>query len=198
VSAAADDPELILVWPRGREVPRPAPVAGYTVTPLPAAEDTAWIEIHRRAVPAFRERDLETWLARYRGLALPEGILVAMDATTREPVATAGSLVDPEKGVFPGAGQLGWVATVPEHRRKGLAGWLCALTTLRLREEGFRRIFLSSGEDMPAALGVYLRLGYVPCLHSPGEQDRWDRICRDLGAPLEPDRWPTRQEYLAG
>jgi len=189
-------PEVFLVWPGGKEVPRPTPVAGYTLQVLTPSRDPWWIEIHRRAVPTFVPADLEAWLQRYRRLALPGGILVAIEDGTGEPVATAGSLADSREGLFPDGGQLGWVATVPEHRGRGLSGWLCALATLRLQEEGFRRIFLSTGEDMPAAIRVYLRLGFVPCLLDMRQRDPWARICRAVGAPFDPERWPTREEYL--
>ncbi len=132
---------MVLVLPADCRVPEPTPVAGYSVRPLPRALDSWWIDIHRRAVPGFGVPDLESWLERYRSLALTRGILVATDNVSGDPVATAGSIANSKDGMFPDAGQLAWVATVPEHRRHGLAHWLCALATLRLQQDGFRRIF---------------------------------------------------------
>jgi mycothiol synthase len=90
------------------------------------------------------------------------------------------------------------VATVPEHRGRGLATWVSALATRRLLEDGFRRVFLCTGDDMPDAIRVYLRLGYLPCLYASDQRDRWSCICESIGAPFAPDRWPTHEEYVRG
>jgi len=198
MSDLVGSPDIILVWPGDRELPEPVPVPGYSVRALPPALDSWWVDIHRKAVPSFAEPDLVRWLERYRSLALPEGILVATDEATQEPVATAGSLAHSKDGMFPDGGQIGWVATVPEYRGRGLARWLTALATLRLRRDGFRNVFLCTGEDMPAAIRVYLRLGYLPCLYASDQRDRWGRICAAIEKPFEPERWPTVQEYVRG
>jgi len=148
-------------------------------------------------VPSFGVPDLTRWLQAYRALSLVDGILVATDELTGEPVATAGSLANSRGGMFPGAGQLGWVATVPAHRGRGLATWLCAQATSRLVDEGFRRVFLCTGDDMLDAIRVYLRLGYVPCIHASDQAERWSRICEATGCVFEPDRWPTPAEYMS-
>lgn len=190
-------PDIILVWPPGRDVLVPEPVEGYSVQALPKARDAWWIDIHHQAIPQFKVSDLEGWLSTYRSLALENGILVATADETNEPVATAGSLANSKGEMFPEGGQLGWVATVPGHRGRGLATWLCAIATRRLREEGFRNVFLCTGDDMPAAVRVYLRVGYVPCLYASDQRDRWARICEATGSSFVPDEWPTPEEYLA-
>jgi mycothiol synthase len=194
----AGSPDIILVWPSGREAPPAEPVPGYSVRALPRELDSWWVDIHRQATPWFEAADLERWLDRYRELALENGVLVATADATGEPAATSGSLANAKDGMFPDGGQLGWVATVPRHRGRGLATWLSALATRRLLDAGFRRVFLCTGDDMPAAIGVYLRLGYVPCLHAPDQRDRWARICDVVGVPFDPERWPTHEEYLRG
>ena len=191
-------PDIILVLPKGHVLAAVAPVAGYSVQALPASSDAWWIAIHRQAVPAFGESDLKDWLQRYRDLALRDGILVATEDTTGAPVATAGSLANSKGGMFPEGGQIGWVATVPEHRQRGLASWLTALATRRLQAEGFRSIFLCTGDDMPGAISVYLRLGYRPCLYASDQAARWARICAATGTAYTPEKWPTVEEYLAG
>lgn len=195
MSDLAGSPDIILVLPKRHAVPAVSPVAGYTVQALPRSLDAWWIAIHRKAVPAFRESDLKDWLKTYRELSVPDGILVATADATQEPVATAGSLANSKGGMFPDGGQLGWVATAPEHRRRGLATWLSSLATIRLQEEGFRNIFLCTGDDMPGAIQVYRRIGYVPCLYAEDQGSRWARICEMTGTEYRPDEWPTLQEY---
>jgi mycothiol synthase len=189
-------PDIILVWPLGRDVPDVAPVPGYTVDVLPPERDEWWIDIHRRAVPSFGRDDLAGWLERYRRLAPADGVLVATDDATGEPVATAGSVASSGHVVFPDLGQLAWVATVPQHRGRGLATWLSALATARLARDGHRRIFLCTGDDLTAAIRVYLRLGYLPCLYASDQPARWERLCAAIGTPFTPDDWPTPAAYL--
>jgi GNAT superfamily N-acetyltransferase len=190
-------PDIIMVWPPG-ECPDPPPVAGYSVRALPETLDSWWIDLHRQAIPTWGVPDFERWLERYRALALPEGVLVATHDATGEPVGTAGSIVNSKDGIFPESGQLAWVATIPEHRGQGLATWLSALATRRLQREGHRTIFLCTGDDLTAAIQVYLRLGFLPCLYASGQHDRWARICEVIGHPFEPSDWPTPQAYLSG
>lgn len=197
VSDLIGSPDIILVWPQGRAIPEPEPVVGYSVRVLSRALDTWWIDIHRKAVPAFGVSDLKIWLEHYQRFALAQGVLVATEDATQEPVATAGSLADSKRGMFPDGGQLGWVATVPEHRGRGLANWLCALATSRLQRDGFKRMFLCTGDDMPTAIRVYIRLGYIPCLYAVDQRERWAQICQVTKTPFEPDRWPTLEEYVA-
>lgn len=190
-------PDIIMVWPSGKS-PDPLPVSGYSVRVLPRSLDDWWIDIHRKAVPVWKAPDLARWLDRYRMLALPDGILVATDVATGSPVATAGSIANSKEGVFSQGGQLAWVATVPEHRGRGLASWLSALATIRLQRDGHGTIFLCTGDDLTSAIRVYLRLGYLPCLYASDQRDRWARICEAIGHPFEPDGWPTPQEYACG
>jgi ribosomal protein S18 acetylase RimI-like enzyme len=129
---------------------------------------------------------------------LPDGILVATDDATEQPIATAGSIANSKGEMIPGGGQLAWVATVPEHRGRGLASWLSALATARLQRDGFRRIFVCTGDDLTAAIGIYLRLGYLPCLYASDQREPWAGVCETVGHRFEPDRWPTLEEYVAG
>jgi len=189
-------PDIIMVWPEGQSLLDPKPPADYSVRSLPPEHDSLWIEIHRQAIPSFQATDLKEWLERYRSFALDEGILVAIYDQTGEAVATAGSIAHSKGGMFPSGGQLAWVATVPQHRKKGLGAWLCALATSRLQRDGFRRIFLSTGDDLTQAIRVYLRLGYVPCLYASDQRERWSRICKEIDWKFEPDNWPSLNDYL--
>ena len=182
-------PDIILLWPIGRELAEPTPVPGYSIRALPAELDSWWIDIHRKAVPVWRREQLEAWLDRYRSLALKGGILVATEDSSGEPVATAGSIANSKKEVSLNGGQIAWVATVPEHRGLGLANWLCAVATQRLLQGNFQSIFLCTGDDMPAAISVYLRLGYIPYLYASDQEIRWKRICKLLEFPFTPEKW---------
>ncbi len=190
-------PDIILVWPKGQALSVPQSVSGYSVQVLTPELDEWWIEIHRKAVPSFPASSLSTWLERYRSLALEDGIIVATDNATKQPVATAGSIDSDKDGMFPKGGQLAWVATVPEYQKHGLATWLSALVTQRLIDEGFENIFLCTGDDLIPAISVYLKLGYLPCLYASDQADRWSKICDTIHRPYEPHLWPSIQDYLS-
>lgn len=193
---AVENPDIIMVLPEGQPLSNPEPPTGYSVRVFTREHDSWWIEIHRRAVPSFKVADLEKWLERYWSLALDEGILVAIHEQTEEAVATAGSIANSKDGMFPGGGQLAWVATVPEHRRQGLGAWLSNLATSRLQKEGFRRIFLCTGDDLIEAIRVYLQIGYIPCFYASDQRERWNQICKKAGLKFDPDSWPSLKDYV--
>jgi mycothiol synthase len=189
--------EPILVWPKGRGVPRTQLPPGYEVRAALAADDDAWVRIHRLAIPGLSEATLRAGLAGYRPDALEGGILIAWENSSGLPVATAGSLADSKGEMFPSGGQLGWVATVPGHRGRGLSTYLCSLATQRLLDDGFSSVFLSTGDEMRAAIRTYMRIGYIPCLYDALQPPRWQAICRVASLPFEPERWPSREDYIS-
>lgn len=190
------NPDIILVWPKGKGSPSYVKTAGYSVSPLDPTEDEIWVAIHRLAIPSFSASDLHRWLARYRTLALQKGIFIAREDKSGDPVATVGSLADAKDGMFPLGGQLGWVATVPAHRGRGLASWLCGLATERLLTEGFENIFVCTGDDMLPAIRVYLGLGYVPCLYAPDQRARWEIISHSIPQCQDQSQWVNRADYI--
>ena len=191
------NPDIVLVWPKDRPAPVPSAVNGYRVRAASGdVDDEAWIEIHRRAVPTFGEPDLRGWLDRYRMLALPDGILLAEDEWTGEAVSTAGALAHDAGGRFPGGGQVGWVATVPEHRNRGLGTWLSTVVTERLIREGFPNVAVVTGDDLLAAIRIYRGIGYLPYLYATDQLQRWRRISELAGLPYAPADWPIRHMMI--
>ena len=179
-----------MVWPDARPSPELKPVPGYRVQVLPKDADDWWLDIQCGAVPHYTPASLQPYLTRYRGLALPDGILVAIDASSGRPVATAGTLQSPRRDHFQNGGEIGWVATVPDHRGRGLGAWLCtrALSQL-IGTVTVETIFLSTGADMPAAIRLYTRLGFLPYIYTHDLLDQWNKICSEIGLPFEPDQW---------
>jgi hypothetical protein len=59
MSDLVGSPDILLVWMAGRELPSSMrPVTGYSVRALPRSLDSWWIDIHRKAVPAWSTSDL--------------------------------------------------------------------------------------------------------------------------------------------
>ncbi len=190
-------PDIILVLPKEHEFVSRVPVAGYSVRVLEPSLNDWWINIHSKAVPSFGRDRLTRWLESYRKISLPEGILVATSDDTGKPVATAGSISNSKNGMFPNGGQLAWVATNPEHQKKGLASWLCSLATLRLQNDGYKLIFVVTGDDMPAAISVYKQLGYIPYLYATDQEARWKVICEQTGILFEAHNWYNSLEKIS-
>ncbi len=81
----------------------------------------------------------------------------------------------------PGAGQLGWLVTDPSHAGKGLGTIVSALATNRLLAERFTRPFLGTEDFRPAAISIYLRIGWEPFIYAPGMAERWQAILARRG-----------------
>lgn len=75
---------------------------------------------------------------------------------------------------------------------------MSTIATIRLVEEGFKNVFLCTGDDMLAAIKVYLSIGYTPCLYASDQKSRWSDICHKIGLSYTPDEWPTPEEYIRG
>lgn len=119
-------------------LPTPAPVPGYElVDGLGISRALSWADVHNRSFAdhwSFSQRsegELKTgkW---------PQLCLLAVSAANGEPAAV--TLCQVERYSFDSrpqpVGLVSSVGTVPEHRRRGLAGWLVAEGLHRLRTAG--------------------------------------------------------------
>ena len=93
----------------------------------------------------------------------PELCLVAVTSTARVPAAIAlGEIEEFAGDARPQpVGLVSSVGTVPEHRRRGLAGWLVAEEMRRLRDAGAHHASLYvDGLNPMRAYEVYRKLGF--------------------------------------
>jgi mycothiol synthase len=121
-------------------------------------------------------------IAAVRRRLIPGGFFVIEDAGTGQIVATAQCTHAPTER-HPEGGELGWVASHPEHRGKGLGRTVCACATQRLRDAGYRRIYLSTDDFRLPAIAIYLALGYTPNPYRDGMTDRWESVGQRLHRP---------------
>lgn len=73
----------------------------------------------------------------------------------------------------PDRGRLHWLAVDPGHRRKGIAKFLTATVLRHLQENGLDSIFLDTGYNLPVAMEMYRKFGFV-------ETPRLFDLVRDL------------------
>jgi ribosomal protein S18 acetylase RimI-like enzyme len=144
------------------DMPAPVEVAGYDLADGATAPPGLWSDLfnrtfadHWRFAPRAEEEIVDGKPA--------ELCLMAVAARGREPVAIAFGEVE----VYEGdrrpqpVGLISSVGTLPEHRRKGLAGWLVAEVMGRLRVSRARTASLYvDGLNATKAFDLYRKLGF--------------------------------------
>ncbi len=143
-------------------LPEPARVVGYELLDGTSVAPGIWSEMFQRTFAdhwRFIPRTEEEIIAGKP----PELCAMAVTVGLRSPVAmTLAELED-----YPGdarpqpVGLVSSVGTLPEHRRRGLAGWLVADSLLRLRKAGARHASLYvDGLSPQRAYDLYRKLGF--------------------------------------
>jgi ribosomal protein S18 acetylase RimI-like enzyme len=160
--------ELIRPWWRmdhslTRGLPAPAPVVGYElVDGLHVQRSFSWADMHNRSFAdhwSYSPRSEEELM---RGKA-PQLCLMAVASATSKPAALTLCQVETyaDDSRPQPVGLISSVGTLPEHRRRGLAGWLVAEGLHRLRSAGARHASLYvDGQSETRAFDTYRRLGF--------------------------------------
>ncbi|HEV2476220.1 MAG TPA: GNAT family N-acetyltransferase [Candidatus Dormibacteraeota bacterium] len=146
----------------GDALPDVTPVAGYELLDATSAAPGLWTEMFNRSFAdhwRFAPRT-EAEIVGGKSAAL---CLMAVTSTSRLPAAiTLGEIEEFAGDPRPQpVGVVSSVGTVPEHRRRGLAGWLVAEVMRRLRDAGARHASLYvDGLNPMRAYDVYVKLGF--------------------------------------
>jgi ribosomal protein S18 acetylase RimI-like enzyme len=143
-------------------LPEVAPVPGYELIDANRAASGLWTEMFNRSF-ADHWRFAPRAEVEIVGGKPPELCIMAVTSTTRMPAAiTLGETEEFAGDPRPQpVGLVSSVGTVPEHRRRGLAGWLVAEEMRRLRDAGARHVSLYvDGMNPMRAYDVYGRLGF--------------------------------------
>jgi len=182
-----DLPQLQMVWPDVR-LDQPPVVElppEYMIRTYRRGDETRWYAVMALAGwEGWDDTKLMQWLLRI----LPESWFMAIHRKSGEIVASALCVHDHSEQ-HPFGGELGWVASDPAHRGKGLGRAVCAAATARLIRGGYRNIHLYTEDWRLPALKTYLTLGYVPFLYIPEMEPRWQTICEQLHWSYTPDVW---------
>jgi len=153
-------------------LPEPPPIAGYLLLDGRGAPGGSWAEIHNRSFGdhwRFSPRTEDEMLS---GKA-PELCLMAVTVGDRAPASMSVGLIEtysPDSRPQP-VGLITSVGTVPEQRRRGLAGWLVAEELRRLCDAGAKHASLYvDGRNENHAADGYRRLGFELAF----EADVWE------------------------
>lgn len=113
---------------------------------------------------------------------LPDGLYLVIEEESEEIVATAVALHNPKSSyyTFPFGGDIGYVITHPNHRKKGLGLYVTALATNRLITAGYKSIRIVTNDHRLPALKTYLKLGFVPFLYASDMKNRWKEVYKKL------------------
>jgi mycothiol synthase len=97
----------------------------------------------------------------------------------QRPVATACVQLHPD---LPDTAELGWVAVIPDYRRRGLGRSICLAVMHFMRGQDYRRCFLRTDDRRLPAIRTYLSLGFQPDLEYHGSfPGRWQAVMAALG-----------------
>lgn len=189
-------PAMYMVWPVHRlpTVPGFVVPAGYVVRSCHNPD----LEALRRLIDADGPISGPAW-DEFRDHILPGGAFLVDEERSGRPVATASALHNPRatRHYFPFGGEIGYVTVDARHRRRGLGRLVVALAVSRLLAAGYRHIFVGvQGWRLPA-VRCYLRLGFVPLLHSDELLPRWRRICEQIGWVANETEWPRSLAFAA-
>ena len=154
-----EEPQVHLIWPVER-LSSPPPVyvpEGYILRLYRPGDEPFFFEVMEQAGwPGWNEKRLRPWQERL----LQDGWFMVVHLESERLVATAMALQDCEEFGEPG-GEIGWVACVPSHRRRGLGTAVTVAALRRLLAEGFRYVHLYTEPWRTGALAMYRRLGFV-------------------------------------
>ena len=172
-------PQLHMVWPLDQPdgpLVRPIP-DGYTLRTYRQGDTAAYVRLMQRS--GFNNWDE----AKAQGVfdtMYPDALFFIVHSASGVLACTAAAQNKPDK-YHPGGGEMGWVATDPDHRGKGLSYITVSLATRRLLAEGHASVFLKTDDSRLPAIRVYLNLGFLPFLYLPDMNERWQAVCAALG-----------------
>ncbi|MCE5237817.1 GNAT family N-acetyltransferase [bacterium] len=85
-------------------------------------------------------------------------------------------------------GRIRWVATLAEHRGRGLGKAIVLATMHYFRDRGFEAVHLGTLPPLLPAIRMYLGLGMQPVLGEPEHDAAWRGVFQALARP-----WPPAQ-----
>lgn len=174
--------QLLMFRPHLERIPSAGPVpAGYEVRRFGPGDDIE--ALGETLFLAFeREFDWSPEKVRERLTEDPNVRAVYAVFWQGKAVATTSSLYKPEK--YPDTGIVHWVATHPDHLRRGLGTILVERVLRDFVENGDREALLETDDHRLAAIRRYLAFGFLPRYENEGEdlRPRWSAVFQAIGA----------------
>jgi predicted dehydrogenase/GNAT superfamily N-acetyltransferase len=170
--------QLVMVWPPDRQAPTASVPDGYELGQLRYEEREAYVDLMHRA--GFADWNIERfgWVD---SAVLPDGHFVVRSA--RGQIVSTALAAHRPSADHPHGGELGWVATHPDHTGRGLGRVVCSAVIDRFRSAGYRRVYLLTNDFRHPAVALYLKLGFEPYIKDEAAPDLWAGTLRAIGWP---------------
>jgi ribosomal protein S18 acetylase RimI-like enzyme len=189
-SSKAGRPALYMIWDPHAPVEAPGVPSPFEL-----------VSVGHESGAAVRELLAREWLIGDAGWAelldriLPAGMFVVRDQGSRVPVGTVSVIHNPRGSRlhFPRGGAIAYLYVMTAHRGKRLGSALMCSALARLRGAGYGTVWVAVEETRLPAIGIYLRVGFLPFLHLPDPEGlcaRWLAVHQQLGWPAKPEQWP--------
>ncbi len=172
--------QLQMIWPEDRIARPPEAIvpASYELRTFRSGDEEGYKRLMERAgFPNWGDTNLKQTLA----TSLPGGIFFAAERVSGALAATAAAQHSPTE-MHPFGGALGWVASDPDHRGRGLGTAVCACVVKRLLDAGYSDIHLLTDDFRLAAIKIYLKQGWMPFLFADDMKERWRVIGEQIKA----------------
>jgi len=170
--------QVQMIWPEHlfNSPPTVRSTSGYRLRTYQPGDEPRFYKIMELAGwPGWDDEKLKPWLYRI----LPEGWFMAIHEESDQIISTCMATHD-HTWHKPFCGEVGWTATHPAHTDQGLGTAVVSAVTKRFLEAGYRNIHLYTEIWRLAALKIYLKLGYVPLIHSSEDEGLWQDIYEQL------------------
>ncbi|MCD6520738.1 MAG: Nif3-like dinuclear metal center hexameric protein [Anaerolineae bacterium] len=150
---------------------------GYTLRPMRADEVWAYLEVMNQS--NFVGEADEAWFERvFSSDPEYDPSYIQLIWKGDKPVAGAAAWhkeIDGERW-----GLVHWVGVIRTERGKGLGKAITLAVLHKLRERGFTKATLTTGNWRLPAVAAYMRMGFKPWPTESSPQERWDRVLADL------------------
>lgn len=155
---------------------------GWSVRPMRADEHGAWAAIAGAA--GFGPLPGETPEAHWQRMmgsdpgVKEENVFFAATAEGRAVATAAARLFEDSSRTRRGC--LHYVAALPESRGRGAGTAVVAAVLRRFAELGMETCALTTDDFRLSAIGIYLRMGWLPVLHAADMRPRWEKVLSEL------------------
>ena len=181
-----------MIWPKDLlgQIDDHDPPQGYQLRLYQKGDEESFFNVMAHSGwERWNQDALDPWLAKI----IPDSWFMIIHKKSKNIVCTAMGLHN-YKGIYPFWGELGWLASDPEHSGQGLGLVVSAAVTERLMEAGYKNIQLFTEDFRLPAIKTYLKLGFIPSIIEEGQIDRWRNIFTSLDWPNQPGIWATMKD----
>ena len=149
---------------------------GYALRAYRAGDERSWVRLLNLA--GFTTWDLQRIQKYLADAERGDGsrVVAKGDAIVSATFASRASWNDRQVGV------LDFVASHPEHRRRGLSRAVCTAVLGFMVAAGYPEVILDTDDWRLPAIGMYLSLGFEPVMRREDMPARWDVVRQKLGA----------------